>query len=770
MFKMNTGPELYLFYSLKIEPFDEKAVEIKKNLNLGLIVKEYQVLKNEEVSLHFKKINEFCAISSESFIDTYYAEYEQEGHIIKTLFYKVNNSELLTPSIILGLSSKNILTSIHRTINLENNLLGEHNIYFNSEIDDIIRNLSLPRFYDLSMITVRDPKGLIYGKTINEFAIEEILKINLFDYQKDNINWMLELEVNPIYDFISHDKLLFFPDGRIYNYTQNTFVTNSEREPVRIRGGIILDNVGIGKTLQLLCLAMSKTDLKTIILVPDHLETHWNNQFKKHFNINLPIFIKIVKFSKFKDCKTETYDRIIVDEIHELYSNNDYKSILEACFKTGCQYKWGISATPFPVQNSIFNILRFLTEKDLHYLNLDRFKHFYDTYYKIFRKNTLENIVAEIKLPEAHEHNILLEFNDQERILYDAETHANANCDEYFLRKCCCDVMINFDGKSKKQFISLNDFNKLVINDYKFKYTEEQEKLDKYNEFYTNCLELMEKIEVFREGICTEEIQEINEILKKTNIRELVENINHYKNKIKEQEEIVTNRKKAYNYLYDKINDTNKECPICMCQITDDNKYDVPECGHICCSECMSYWLASHSSCSMCRKQIQKEKIYTITNLDDIKLKYSTKIDKLLGIIKLSNCPTDKFIIYTQFDNLISKLHHTLTFEGIGSIKFTEPSQIDEFKNNPTIKVLIISSIKNASGIDLSFVSNIIIFEPIIGNTLFLRDIEKQIIGRIYRINQTRNINIYRFIIKDTIEEAIFNQSIHNGMIINQNL
>ena len=70
------------------------------------------------------------------------------------------------------------------------------------------------------------------------------------------------------------------------------------------------------------------------------------------------------------------------------------------------------------------------------------------------------------------------------------------------------------------------------------------------------------------------------------------------------------------------------------------------------------------------------------------------------------------------------------------------------------------SSVKNASGIDLSFVSNIVIFEPIIGETLFLRDIEKQIVGRIYRINQIKDINVYRFIIKDSIEEIIFNKTL----------
>ena len=86
-------------------------------------------------------------------------------------------------------------------------------------------------------------------------------------------------------------------------------------------------------------------------------------------------------------------------------------------------------------------------------------------------------------------------------------------------------------------------------------------------------------------------------------------------------------------------------------------------------------------------------------------------------------------------------------------------SQIDEFRNNSSKRVLIISSVKNASGIDLSFVSNIVMFEPIIGDTLYLMDIEKQIIGRIYRIGQTKDINVYRFIVKDTIEYEIYQKA-----------
>ena len=752
------SPELYLYYSLSIEPFDTWSITYKKSIDLAEIYKEYKVLKNLEVKNYFRQIGLFCPIAIEQFIETCYVEYEKDKHKIKILFYKILNSELLTPSYIHNAELKNILSCLHRTINLQNNLLGDYDKYFNAELDNIITTMEKPRYYNLSDIYINDSEGKIYGKYLNSYPLNEILKIKPYDYQKDNINWMLKLEKNPIKEYISTDKLLFFPDGRIYNYHESSFITNEQRELINLRGGVVLDNVGIGKTFQFLCLSMSDTSVNTLIVIPDHLETHWNNQFKKHFNISLPNFITIVKFSKFTTCKLEKYSRLIVDEIHELYSNPSYRNILELMFNTGCKYKWGISATPFPVPNSIYYLLRFLTEKEIYYQNMDRFSYFYDTYYKIFRKNTLANIVNEIKLPNITEHNMILEFNDQERILYDAEVQAKQDCDEYFLRKCCCDVMINF--KNKIHIISLDDFNNLILNDYKYKYDIELEKYNKYVEFYNSCVELVVKIDDQHNPKLTDEQKtEIKEILKKTTRKELFDNINHYKYKIKEQTDIVDNRKQAYEYLNNKINDINKECPICMSEITEGDKYDVPECGHICCSDCIQYWLTSNSSCTVCKRNINKDKMYTITNLNQVKLKYSSKIDKLLEILLSMPNQNDKVIIYTQFDNMIEKIVQTLTSEGIGAMQFEDPNQIDEYRDNLLKRVLILSSIKNASGIDLSFVSNIIIFEPIIGDTLYLRDIEKQIIGRIYRINQTKDINVYRFIINDTIEYEIFQKA-----------
>ena len=126
---------------------------------------------------------------------------------------------------------------------------------------------------------------------------------------------------------------------------------------------------------------------------------------------------------------------------------------------------------------------------------------------------------------------------------------------------------------------------------------------------------------------------------------------------------------------------------------------------------------------------------------------------ELLKILKESD---EQFIVFTQFDNIIDKMKMILAKECISSLVFSEEN-IERFKSNQA-RVLILSSMNNACGLDLSFCNNIVIFEPI--RNFNVRDTEKQIIGRIYRINQTKACNVHRLIIKDTIEEEIYSKDI----------
>ena len=96
--------------------------------------------------------------------------------------------------------------------------------------------------------------------------------------------------------YLNSRRHIKFLDGRIYEYETNKFITQSEEQSlIKINGGLIYDETGIGKTLQFICLAISNPLISTLILVPDHLYAHWNNQFKIHIKPN--VFIN--KYSKY---------------------------------------------------------------------------------------------------------------------------------------------------------------------------------------------------------------------------------------------------------------------------------------------------------------------------------------------------------------------------------------------------------------------------------------------------------------------------------------
>ena len=73
--------------------------------------------------------------------------------------------------------------------------------------------------------------------------------------------------------------------------------------------------------------------------------------------------------------------------------------------------------------------------------------------------------------------------------------------------------------------------------------------------------------------------------------------------------------------------------------------------------------------------------------------------------------------------------------------------KINAFRNEYK-KVLVLSTMNNSSGLNLQFCNNIVIFEPIKGDYVFLREIEKQVIGSIMRIGQLMNAILQDLLLK----------------------
>ena len=130
----------------------------------------------------------------------------------------------------------------------------------------------------------------------------------------------------------------------------------------------------------------------------------------------------------------------------------------------------------------------------------------------------------------------------------------------------------------------------------------------------------------------------------------------------------------------------------------------------------------------------------------------STKNTEILRL--LSTLPEDRFLIFTRFDKFITPLVSFLITNGIAVKTFDEFRSASQEIQDAT-RVILLSANSNASGIDMTFMHRVIIIEPF-DNYIYGKEIEKQLIGRLHRINQTRDVEVYRLFIKDTIEEEIY--------------
>jgi SNF2 family DNA or RNA helicase len=751
--------EFFLIYNIKYNSVNpqvpltkeqkETVLTFKQLINFKQIILMEQTKKNEQVYEHFMNKQYFPKITKMSDTNIYYSEFILNTVQFQIVFFEFPSSELITPTILR--EDPTIATTLDRHIKALNNITNQDKEIYDYYIEKVMNEISGPHFYDLTPL-----------------HFESMLNNPLYLYQKGNINWMLNIEANG-QNNINTRRHIKFLDGRIYEYESNKFIgIGDEESKIKINGGLIYDEVGIGKTLQFICLAISNPNIITLILVPDHLQNHWINQFKIHLKTNLslesktdnmnkkknndvnrviemdvdnfdniPYWIKLVSFSNYLNYK-EKYQRVIVDEIHELYSKMDNFSVFKKVCETKVKYKWGLTATPFPQDYSIFNLIKFLTSQNVSNNYIEKLDSNIRIYKNFMRRNILANIKNEVVLPELEIINNVINFTTKEQIIYDAEHLANVYANTEVLRKLCCDTILAMESEENGGMHFAN-VNLMFKNHF-------EKKLEEVKTVLEELKERLDKAEKFYNGFPS---------------IELLNNIQHFKREIESQNKAVESRTRSLNFLVEQFKE-QPMCPVCLEDIetnTDCSIINVEGCNHVFCNSCIDYIvennrvgvISSECKCPNCRKTFNKSNLIKITPTNIIQ-KYPSKIHKLIEIINLI---PGQVIIFTQYDKLIEKISQILNNEQIPTNIFNSTIDIENFRQKH-FKVIILSSKNNASGLDLSFVNNIIIFEPIIGTYNYLKDIEKQIIGRIYRINQQNKTTVHRLIVANTIEETIY--------------
>lgn len=462
------------------------------------------------------------------------------------------------------------------------------------------------------------------------------------------------------------------------------------------------------------------------------------------------------------------YNHIIIDEYHEAIGSK----LIEQICSLQSIYKWNISATPFAHgKQSFINGVNYVTNLNKDFSRLISCKSI-ENFDILYRRNTRESIKDDYTSNILTNNLKLLNFTDQERRIYDAHSINKSLSYRNFLIKLCCDCSIDDGTRSLvKNCKSLEEIENVILNFNKKNLCRLKKKIDKSKMQIDELLNVIEMPIGAGYQFEDEFFATIDEIK-----LELSSCRRRLTNQKKEYDDIY----RTYSYLKNAIDNIKitETCPICLDDIIVDS-IAITKCGHKFCKECIHEYvehIRGNPKCPKCPKcniVIKLDEIYLLeeknyveqTDLNNLiqKIK-STKIGNIIYYIKNKLEAGDKCIIFSQWNEMLIKVANFLISENIKTVFCTgtvyqRKKSIMSFQNDPKINVICLSSVNSASGINLTAANKIIFIEPIYGTKEYRKDIENQGIGRSMRLNQTRPIEIIRFIIKDTIEEEIYNDN-----------
>ena len=133
---------------------------------------------------------------------------------------------------------------------------------------------------------------------------------------------------------------------------------------------------------------------------------------------------------------------------------------------------------------------------------------------------------------------------------------------------------------------------------------------------------------------------------------------------------------------------------------------------------------------------------------------YSVKLETLIENIK-EKTGNHKILVFSQFVKMLQIIKNRLEdeqihYEYLDGQTTNRQEKVDNFQNNATVRVFLISLKAGGTGLNLTEADYVFIVDP-----WWNPAVENQAIDRCYRIGQTKKVMAYRMICKDTIEEKI---------------
>ncbi len=154
-------------------------------------------------------------------------------------------------------------------------------------------------------------------------------------------------------------------------------------------------------------------------------------------------------------------------------------------------------------------------------------------------------------------------------------------------------------------------------------------------------------------------------------------------------------------------------------------------------------------------KQICDHPALYLKKISDYKKYHSGKWDLFLELLNEARESEQKVVVYSQFLGMLDIIEHHLKehkigFAGIRGATVDRGEQLQRFHRDPKCEVFVASLQAAGLGVDLTAASVVIHYDR-----WWNAARENQATDRVHRIGQTRGVQVFKLVTKDTFEERI---------------
>ena len=197
----------------------------------------------------------------------------------------------------------------------------------------------------------------------------------------------------------------------------------------------------------------------------------------------------------------------------------------------------------------------------------------------------------------------------------------------------------------------------------------------------------------------------------------------------------------------------NDACPICMDVVS---RGVVTNCFHVFCHDCITTLVeqGTNVKCPLCRAAMGIALIEELNTaaVNDSVVKQSSKLDKVVDIIKETQAAGKKCVIFSQWPSMLKCIEGRLSPKTSaclnGSMNLAQRRQaLDTFNSDPAINVMLLSTMAGGTGLNLTVATTVVLVDP-----WWNPAVDQQAIMRVHRVGQKQPVQVYRLVMEDSVE------------------